>query len=72
MMSSCRIWVFVVALLATASSGDLASAAQCDGEPYGLADVKDAPHFEDYPVLAESWTIQPARYWPRVTPANSA
>ncbi|HEX4506673.1 MAG TPA: hypothetical protein VH722_13150, partial [Alphaproteobacteria bacterium] len=52
-MVSCRAGIFTCALLYTVASGMPVSAAQCADETYGLADIPDAPRFEDYVVPAE-------------------
>ncbi len=52
-MISCHTGIFACALLGTVATGVPVSAAQCADELYGLADIMDAPRFEDYTVPAE-------------------
>ena len=57
---TCRAGVFTCAVLGTVAAGLPVSAAQCADELYGLADVSNAPRFEDYAVPAEKLS-RPAR-----------
>jgi hypothetical protein len=52
-MGSRRAGVFACVLLGAVAVGMPVRAAQCDDELYGLADVSDAPRFENYAVPVE-------------------